>query len=70
VNAILPGTIETDINRDILADKEITKSIKDATPLGCLGETKDIGYATVYFMSDESKWVTGTLMAIDGGFIV
>ncbi len=69
VNAILPGTIETDINRDILTDDEITKSIIEATPLGCLGKTDDIGNATVYFMSDESKWVTGTLMAIDGGFI-
>ncbi len=70
VNAILPGTIETDINRDVLADKKITKSIIDATPLGCLGDTDDVAHATVYFMSDESKWVTGTLMAIDGGFII
>ncbi len=70
VNAILPGTIETDINRAVLADEKITKSIIDATPLHCLGDTDDVGHATVYFMSDESKWVTGTLMAIDGGFII
>jgi NAD(P)-dependent dehydrogenase (short-subunit alcohol dehydrogenase family) len=70
VNAILPGTIETDINRDVLADEKITKSIINATPLKCLGDTDDVAYATVYFMSDESKWVTGTLMAIDGGFII
>jgi NAD(P)-dependent dehydrogenase (short-subunit alcohol dehydrogenase family) len=70
VNAILPGTIETDINRDVLADEQITKSIIDATPLRCLGDTDDVAHATVYFMSDESKWVTGTLMAIDGGFII
>ena len=70
VNAILPGTIETDINRDVLADEKITKGIIDATPLKCLGDTDDVAHATVYFMSDESKWVTGTLMAIDGGFII
>ncbi len=70
VNAILPGTIETDINRDVLADEKITKSIIAATPLQCLGDTDDVAHATVYFMSDESKWVTGTLMAIDGGFII
>jgi len=69
VNAIMPGTIITDINRDLLADNEVKKSITDLTPLACLGETDDIGNATVYFMSDESKWVTGTLMAIDGGFL-
>ncbi len=70
VNAILPGTIETDINRDVLADEKIKKSIIDATPLRCIGDTDDVGHATVYFMSDESKWVTGSLMAIDGGFII
>ncbi len=69
VNAILPGTIETDINREALSDDNVTKSITDVTPLGCLGDTDDVGHAVVYFMSDESKWVTGALLAIDGGFI-
>ena len=69
VNAILPGTIETDINRDILNSDNVRQSIEDATPLGCLGETDDVAHAVVYFMSDESKWVTGALLPIDGGFI-
>ncbi len=69
VNAILPGTIETDINRDILSGKGVAESIIDATPLLRLGDVDDVAGAVVYFMSDESKWVTGALLAIDGGFI-
>jgi len=69
VNAILPGTIETDLNRDILNEGGVRQSIVEATPLRCLGDCDDIGHAVVYFMSDESKWVTGTCLPIDGGFI-
>jgi NAD(P)-dependent dehydrogenase (short-subunit alcohol dehydrogenase family) len=69
VNAVLPGTIETDINRDILADERVVRSITQATPLGRLGDVDDVAHAVVYFMSDESRWVTGALLAVDGGFI-
>ncbi len=69
VNAILPGTIETDINREILAVEGAAAAITDVTPLGSLGEVDDVGQAVVYLMSDEAKWVTGALLAVDGGFI-
>ena len=69
VNAVLPGTIKTDINRDILADERVVRSITQATPLGSLGTVDDVAHAVVYFMSDESRWVTGALLAVDGGFI-
>lgn len=69
VNAVLPGTIATDINRDILAQEGVEGSIVEATPLGCLGDVDDVAHAVVYFMSDESRWVTGALLAVDGGFI-
>lgn len=69
VNAVLPGTIETDINRDMLTQEGVALSIVAATPLGCLGDVDDVAHAVVYFMSDESRWVTGALLAIDGGFI-
>jgi L-rhamnose 1-dehydrogenase len=69
VNAVLPGTIETDINRDMLADEGVARSIVEATPLRCLGDVDDVAHAVVYFMSDESRWVTGALLAVDGGFV-
>jgi L-rhamnose 1-dehydrogenase len=70
VNAILPGTIETDINRDVLARPGVRDGIIEKTPLRSLGDTDDIAYAAVYYMSDESKWATGSLLPIDGGFII
>ncbi len=68
VNAILPGTIRTDINREILAVQGATEAITDATPLGCLGDVDDIGQAVIYLLSDEARWVTGALLVVDGGF--
>lgn len=70
VNAVLPGTIETDINRDVLADAAVSRAIIEATPLGRLGGVDDVAHAVVYLLSDESRWVTGALLAVDGGFIV
>ena len=69
VNAVLPGTIETDINRELLAQAGVTEAIEASTPLGSLGEVDDVAHAVVYLMSDESRWVTGALLAVDGGFI-
>jgi len=69
VNGVLPGTIPTDINEDILAGPGVTDSIIDATPLKSLGDCDDIASATLYLASDEAKWITGTLMVVDGGFI-
>ncbi len=69
VNAILPGTIETDINREVLAEEGARKSIIEMTPLRRLGACEDVASLAVYLMSDESSWMTGSLIVIDGGFI-
>jgi len=68
VNAILPGTVETDINRDILANKKVREGIINNTPLRILGEPTDIVEATILFASEGAKWITGSLLVIDGGF--
>ena len=70
VNAVLPGTIETDINRDILAQDGVEQAIVCATPLGCLGSPEHIADAVLYFAGDESGWTTGALLAVDGGFML
>jgi len=70
VNAILPGTVETDINRDILADPTVRNGIIEATPLKSLGLPEHIAYAAVYLGSDEANWTTGALLVVDGGFII
>ena len=69
VNAVLPGTIPTDMNRARLADGRIRKSIEDVTPLGRLGLPDDIVGAVIYLASDEANWTTGALLVVDGGFL-
>lgn len=69
VNGVLPGTIPTDINEDVLARPGVTEAIVQKTPLKSLGECRDIASATLFLASDEAKWITGTLMVVDGGFI-
>lgn len=70
VNAVLPGTIETDINRDILAADGVEQSIVCNTPLGCLGQPEHVAEAVIYFASNASGWTTGALLAVDGGFML
>jgi L-rhamnose 1-dehydrogenase len=69
VNGVLPGTIPTDINEDVLARPGVTDAIVEHTPLKSLGQCEDIASATLFLASDQAKWITGTLMVVDGGFI-
>ncbi|HPD31756.1 MAG TPA: SDR family oxidoreductase [Phycisphaerae bacterium] len=69
VNAVLPGTIPTDINQDVLARPGVADAIIRQTPLKCLGECSDVAAATLFLAGDEAKWITGTLMVVDGGVI-
>lgn len=69
VNGVLPGTIPTEINEDVLARPGVREGIINATPLKSLGDVEDIAAATLFLASDQAKWITGTLMVVDGGFI-
>ncbi|RKU31660.1 hypothetical protein C6497_01190 [Candidatus Poribacteria bacterium] len=65
VNTICPGYIETAI-QDYLTPEDIQSSL-EKTPMGRLGLPKDIGRAAVFFASDDSEWITGTSLLVDGG---
>ncbi|MBI4582089.1 MAG: SDR family oxidoreductase, partial [Planctomycetes bacterium] len=69
VNAVLPGTVPTDINRDVLAGEGVRDAIVDATPLKSLGTCQDVAGAVLYLAGDEARWITGSLLVVDGGFI-
>jgi len=69
VNAILPGTIETDINREILGEEGVREEILEVTPLRALGLPEHIAHAAVLLGCRESNWTTGSLLVVDGGFI-
>ena len=74
VNAIAPGFFLTEQNRFLLTDEktgELTprgQSIIDNTPMGRFGDAEELLGAVVWLLSDASKFVTGTVVAVDGGF--
>ncbi len=66
-NAVLPGTVETDINRDALADPEVRDYWSKRAPLGRLGQPDDPAGPILFFASDDSAWCTGSMLVVDGG---
>ena len=69
-NSVLPGTIETDINREDLADPTKRKYIESRIPLGRLGAPADIGKVVVFLASDLAGYMTGAHVLVDGGAFV
>lgn len=69
-NSVLPGTIETPINTDDLANVEKRNYMEGRIPLGRLGVPDDIAGPAVFLASDLAKYVTGSSVLIDGGALV
>lgn len=65
VNSIHPGVIVTQMADTI--DQRVIQGFDAATPFG-LGQPEDIAYAALYLASDESKYMTGAELVIDGGY--
>lgn len=70
VNAIAPGIIKTNMTADILNDQKTAEGMLAQTPIGRLGEPEDIAWAALFLASDESDFVTGHVLVVDGGWIV
>jgi NAD(P)-dependent dehydrogenase (short-subunit alcohol dehydrogenase family) len=68
VNAIAPGVFETDLNREILKGPRGQEFLM-RTPMGRFGRTEELAGAAVYLASDAASFVTGQLIAVDGGFL-
>ena len=70
VNGIAPGVIDTDMTKSFLADEQTKKAFLDKTPVGRVGLPQDIAYAAVYLASDESEFVVGQTIVVDGGWTI
>jgi len=70
VNAIAPGPTLTGLTRASYADPERRRATIAQIPLGRLGEPEDIIGAILFLASDESRWVTGSTVTVDGGYLV
>ena len=66
VNAIAPGAIKTAALMSVLTP-EIEKAMLRHTPLGRLGETRDIAHAALFLCSPASSWVSGQVLTVSGG---
>ena len=66
-NCVAPSTIRSSIIEPYLQDEEAKKVLESTFPLHVIGEPEDISGAVAYLCSDDSKWVTGTIMMVDGG---
>jgi 3-oxoacyl-[acyl-carrier protein] reductase len=65
VNSIAPGYYDTEMSRN-LNDEQKTQ-IQRRTPLGRLGTPEDVVGAVLFFLSDQSAFITGQMLTIDGG---
>lgn len=69
VNAIAPGWIETDLTRPLVEDPARSAPILDRTPMKRWGKPEDLGGAVLFLASDAARFVTGTILPVDGGYL-
>ncbi len=69
VNAIRPGMVETEGTHSAgIAESEMRKQVEAQTPLGRIGQPRDIAGAVVFLASADSSWITGETFVISGGY--
>ena len=69
VNAINPGMVETEGTHSAgIAESDMRKQVEAQTPLGRIGQPRDIAGAAVFLASSDSSWITGETFVISGGF--
>jgi 2-deoxy-D-gluconate 3-dehydrogenase len=69
VNAIAPGFIRTEMTAPLEADPEFNDWVLGRTPMKRWGEPEDLAGAAVFLASDGSRFVTGQVLAVDGGWL-
>ena len=69
-NAVLPGTIATDINREDLQQPGKREAMERRVPLGRLGDPSDIGDVVKLLARDEARYVNGAELVVDGGLLI
>ncbi|KPN96075.1 SDR family oxidoreductase [Lysinibacillus sp. ZYM-1] len=68
VNTIMPGYTKTDINTKLLDNPEIRKFATESSVFNRIGQVEDIADAVAFLASSESRWITGQILDVSGGF--
>lgn len=68
VNCVAPGVIATEMNADL--DEEAMAALAEETPLGTIGRPEDVAEAVWYLASDGARFVTGQVLAPNGGLVI
>ena len=69
INAVAPGVFRTDLNAALLDSTPRGQELLMRTPMARFGKTEELVGATVFLASDSSSFVTGHILAVDGGFL-
>jgi NAD(P)-dependent dehydrogenase (short-subunit alcohol dehydrogenase family) len=70
VNALAPGTIETEMTRQDLEDPTIREEAIEAIPLGRIGIPLDVARAALFLATEESDYITGEMIFVEGGYVI
>lgn len=69
VNVVAPGVIATKMTEDMLKDKKTKEVLLANTPLGRVGNPEEIGKAVIFLASNDSNFITGHTLVVDGGWL-
>jgi glucose 1-dehydrogenase len=70
VNAVAPGAIQTPINESVWSDPEGRADMLRLIPQGRIGDTEDVARVVAWLAADESDYITGTTVVVDGGMLL
>ncbi len=67
VNCICPGVVDTDMTKPFMKTQKDREFMNSEHPIGRIGQPEEVAKAVMYFVSDDASWITGAILAVDGG---